>query len=94
MHCHMGTKGGVLGGGSYVSAGEVEFALAIIDLDAPAPEAELLSLGFPAHGLTIDPLDATRAARALSSWPASSSRQTPPPRVGCTNNYRTLCPLG
>ena len=62
MGCHMGTKGVVLGGGSYISAGKVDFALAIIDLDAAAPEAELLSLGFLAHGLTIDPLDATRAA--------------------------------
>lgn len=58
----MGTRGHILGGGSYIADGTQRFALAVVDLDAPAPEAELIPLGFLAHGIAIDPGDPTRAA--------------------------------
>lgn len=58
----MGKRGHILGGGSYIADGTQRFALAVVDLDAPAPEAELIPLSFLAHGIAIDPGDPTRAA--------------------------------
>jgi uncharacterized protein len=58
----MTRKGHLVGGGSYIENGAQQFALSIIDLDAPEPEAELLPVGFLPHGLAIDPRDRHRAA--------------------------------
>lgn len=57
----MATKGHLLGGGSFIADGVQQFALAVIDLDAPAPEAELIPIPFLAHGIAIDPKDPGRA---------------------------------
>lgn len=57
----MATKGHLLGGGSYLADGVQQFALAVLDLDAALPEAELIAIPFLAHGIAIDPNDAARA---------------------------------
>jgi hypothetical protein len=57
----MAKKGHLVGGGGYISAGAQQFALAVIDLDAATPEAELIAIPFLAHGIAIDPTDPARA---------------------------------
>ncbi|HRI53565.1 MAG TPA: DUF1513 domain-containing protein, partial [Pseudomonadota bacterium] len=57
----MAQKGHLLGGGSYIAEGRQRFALAVIDLDAAAPMAELIAIPFLAHGIAIDPGDPSRA---------------------------------
>lgn len=57
----MAQKGHLLGGGSYIIQGAQQFALAVIDLDAAAPRAELIAIPFLAHGIAIDPGDPARA---------------------------------
>lgn len=57
----MAQKGHLLGGGSYIAEGRQRFALAVIDLDAAAPKAELIAIPFLAHGIAIDPGDPSRA---------------------------------
>ncbi len=57
----MAQKGHLLGGGSYIAQGLQQFALAVIDLDAAAPRAELIAIPFLAHGIAIDPGDPARA---------------------------------
>lgn len=57
----MAQKGHLLGGGSYIAQGLQQFALAVIDLDAAIPKAELIAIPFLAHGIAIDPGDPARA---------------------------------
>ena len=57
----MAQKGHLLGGGSYIAQGLQQFALAVIDLDAATPKAELIAIPFLAHGIAIDPGDPARA---------------------------------
>lgn len=58
----MGGKGLILGGGGFMDGGAPRFVLALLDLDAPSPEAELITLPFLPHGVVIDPRDPGRAA--------------------------------
>jgi len=55
-------KGTIIGGGSYLTGGVQHFVLSLVDLDATAPEAELVDVTFLVHGVSIDPDDRTRAA--------------------------------
>jgi hypothetical protein len=58
----MGGKGLILGGGGFMDGGAPRFVLALLDLDAPSPAAELITLPFLPHGIVIDPRDPGRAA--------------------------------
>lgn len=57
----MKRRGFALGGAAYHRGGERLYALAVIDLDARAPQADLVALPFLPHGLAIDPRDPCRA---------------------------------
>lgn len=64
-------KGLILGGGGYFADGAPRYALALVDLDAPEPQAALLPLSFLAHGIVIDPRDPGRAAAFEKKGPGA-----------------------
>lgn len=58
----MSGKGCVLGGGGFVREGTTQHVLAIVNLDAESPKAELVPLSFLGHGISFDPTSRFRAA--------------------------------
>ncbi len=58
----MSGKGWVLGGGGFVREGTTQHVLALVDLDAQSPKAELIPLSFLGHGISFDPTSRFRAA--------------------------------
>lgn len=58
----MSRKGYVLGGGGFVSEGTQHYVLALLNLDAELPKAEVIPLSFLGHGISFHPTQRFRAA--------------------------------